>query len=138
MWSLASRIVVVLLFCKIVLDQIRAVREPRIATLFAFLGALTLVNVAYETGEMGCSLFDCSIQKNRSALQDTSEQRLCREGNRVNWRRAFLFAFCIFIVLNIVYSEDTLKNVAVMLCTFTFLYFYLNFDAYHRFSIWCR
>jgi hypothetical protein len=137
MLSLVFRIVAVVLFLKLVFDQFVATKSK---TLFALIVAIALVNVAYEMREMGCSVSDCSLKTNRAAQQDARgdcDRRLCREGGRVNWRRAYLLAFCVFLVLNFVYPDSFLKNVAIMVCVFALLYFYFNFDAYHRFAIWC-
>jgi hypothetical protein len=140
--SVALRVATVIGFSKIVFDQfVSSAQEPRAPAVFAFLIALALVNASYEGADMGCSVVDCTMKNNRLARGQDSrdcEQRLCREGNRVNWRRAYLLAFLMFLILNIAYPESTLRNAMLMVCLFAFLYFYMNFDAYHRFSIWCR
>ena len=60
----------------------------------------------------------------------------CREMNRLTWRRSIILAFIIFLIVNGLYPGSNL-NFIVFLLTLMLLYFFFNFDQYHRFKLIC-
>lgn len=90
----------------------------------------------------GCKylFFDCKYdsvleyKKNNSESPDKALS--CQESNRVCWRRSLMLSFMIFLILNIVNPSHT-TNFIVFILAWFLLYFYFNFDAYHRFGDLC-
>lgn len=136
------RTVSAIIFCKLLLDQFLAMGNSTDRTLFAFITSVALVNLAYESREMGCSLGDCKAETNRNARKDAptdGDARMCEEGKRVTWRRAYLLAYVILILLNLAFpASSPQKNMSLMMSIFVLLHFYFNFEAFHRFTIWCK
>lgn len=109
-----------------------------LSTLFLFTIALSIFTFIHETESIKCSPLGCSLDQNKEIYKETSLSPACLEVKRVNWRRAYLLAFIIFTVLNIVSLENIGTNFIVLLFSWFCLYWYFNFDNYHRFNLACE
>lgn len=109
-----------------------------ISSLFLFAIALSMFTFIHETESIKCSPLGCSLDKNKEIYKESSLSPACLEVKRVNWRRAYLLAFIIFVVLNVVSLENISNNFIILLFTWFCLYWYFNFDNYHRFNLACE
>lgn len=109
-----------------------------ISNVFLFAIALSIFTFIHETESIKCSPLGCSLDKNKEIYKETSLSPACLEVKRVNWRRAYLLAFIIFTLLNVVSLDTISKNFIVLLFTWFCLYWYFNFDNYHRFNLACE
>jgi uncharacterized protein YacL len=69
--------------------------------------------------------------------KDLSKWTACDELNRVCWRRALSISFIIFLISNSIYPNSLNNNFLLLLITTFILYFYFNYDIYHRFKAIC-
>lgn len=97
---------------------------------------LTLIAITYESRYMGCGLYDCEPKTNKHSLPQ--ESFACVESERVNWRRAEILSFLCFLVLFWLDPTDVPRHLVFFVIAWAILYFYFNFDQYHRSSIACR
>lgn len=109
-----------------------------VSSLFLFAIALSMFTFIHETESIKCSPLGCSLDKNKEIYKETNLSPACLEVKRVNWRRAYLLAFIIFTVLNLVSLENITVNFIVLLFSWFCLYWYFNFDNYHRFNLACE
>jgi hypothetical protein len=105
--------------------------------LFAITVAMGVLSVIYYMNDLGCSISDCSETKNSSV---TNGQTICNEANRITWRRSVMIAFIIFIFTNIVYPPPHWQksNLVIFLFVTSIMYFFLNFEQYHRYRLMCK
>jgi len=111
----------------------------RLCMLLFFI--LVCVCLYYESKTLGCTFSDCSLERNRATLNRSMAKMpsfACQESVRVNWRRANIIAFGLFVVLTILWTQDEAKNMIVYLLLWVILYFYFNFDQYHRSTLACQ
>ena len=108
-----------------------------IKTVILILILLTLTAVIYESQFYGCGLYDCSLSRNQETIIPTKSFS-CTESQRVNWRRAEILAFLVFIFLFLVNHDDLQKNLVVFVIVWFLLYFYFGFDQYHRSALACQ
>ncbi len=95
---------------------------------------ICVIALYYESNENGCSIYDCSDHTVIKSI--TTTNIACKENNRVSWRRSNILSFIVLIVLNSVHSNYN-ANLIVFFITWFLLYFYFNFDQYHRFRLLC-
>lgn len=102
--------------------------------IFILLFMICVIALYYESNENGCSIYDCSDHSVIKSI--TTTNIACKENNRVSWRRSNILSFIVLIVLNSVHSNYN-ANLIVFFITWFLLYFYFNFDQYHRFRLLC-
>ena len=112
--------------------------SPLERVLCVFICLLTLVAVTYESRALGCGLYDCQLETNQEVIQKSDKSYACMEASRVNWRRAEILAFIIFMILFL--GEPTLvkKHIVMFALIWAILYFYFNFDQFHRSTVACE
>lgn len=102
--------------------------------VFVLLFFIFVMALYYESNENGCSIYDCSDHTVTKSVKTTNVA--CKENDRVSWRRSNILSFIILAVLNSVHSNYNI-NLVVFFITWFLLYFYFNFDQYHRFRLLC-
>lgn len=107
--------------------------------LYILLSTIAIASLVYEFEVMGCTPSNCTLDRNRETVEKAlkTESFACQEANRVNWRRAFLLAFIPFLFLNGFQTRFEMNALTFMITLFV-LYFYFNFDAYHRSDLACK
>jgi len=123
-------------FLLMVLYQIYSLINPKSKMFYLFLLSLVFVAYSYEGDFIGCSYSNCTLDNNKKALNDNKEKIACQEVNRVNWRRSLLLAFSVFVVMNNITPFEV--NILPFILSFFVIYFYFNFDTYHRFNLACE
>jgi hypothetical protein len=120
--------------------QIIALEHHSNRVLYLLLSTIAIASLVYEFEVMGCTPNNCTLDRNRETVEKAlkTESFACQEANRVNWRRAFLLAFIPFLFLNSFQSTTFEMNILTFLITLFILYFYFNFDAYHRADLACK
>jgi hypothetical protein len=103
--------------------------------LYLIIIVLACIATKYETDSTGCGFFDCKDETSRSKLDKT--HLACNEMNRVCWRRAIILSTIVLLVSGIV-NENNKINLVIWFVLFFLLYFYFNFDQYHRFRVLCE
>ena len=98
--------------------------------LFILLFALN-----YEAHFLGCYPGNCELSTN---MEKIDGDFACQESRRVNWRRAFILSFIPVLVMNCFFIQDFNKHLIYFIIQFFLLYFYFNFDGYHRSSLACN
>lgn len=109
--------------------------------IYLLLSSIALLCLVYEFDFIGCSANNCSPDRNKETVEKSigQESFACQEAKRVNWRRSFLVAFIPFIFLNGFQTTTTFEtNTLTFFITLYIVYFYLNFDAYHRANVACN
>lgn len=101
--------------------------------VYACLSALTLIAAIYESRFMDCHFYSCPTSTTQTAQEFT-----CQESTRINWRRAEIISFLILLVVNLVHPKQYSPNLLIFLVSWALLYFYFNFDQYHRATQVCR
>lgn len=101
--------------------------------IYACLSAFTLIAAVYESRFMNCNVYHCP-----PSTTQTPEQFVCQESTRINWRRAEILAFMILVVVNLVHPKQYSPNLLLFIVSWALIYFYLNFDQYHRATQVCR
>lgn len=97
-------------------------------TLFISISVLSLLAISIE------------ILDNYQGERDIKDFNPCDEMNRVCWRRAMSLSFIILLILNNFYYryEGCLTaeaiNITIFFLIFFLLYFYFNWDQYHRYT----
>lgn len=119
-------------------NTIKMSQNQIISTLFLFSIVLSVFTFIHETKSIKCSPLDCSLEENKKLYTEGSLSPVCLEVKRVNWRRAYLLSFIIFTVLNLVSIDNISSNLVALLFTWFCLYWYFNFDSYHRFNLACE
>lgn len=125
-----------LLFLTVSYYAIRATQPKHKWGMIVFL--LTLLSVfALEMRDRGCSWGNC---KTDTAIPDfqTAKELACWEKDRVIWRKAFLMASVLFIILTIIQKSTLPMNTLVFVITFFMYYFWTNYDSYHHMGAFCR
>jgi hypothetical protein len=126
----------VILFCFLIILFKQLIHyQPYFRYIFILLFMICLIALYYESNENGCSIYDCS--DNTVSKSITTQNLACKENDRVSWRRANILSFIVLIALNSVHSNYN-ANLIIFFITWFLLYFYLNFDQYHRFRILCN
>jgi hypothetical protein len=126
--------------------------------IFALICSLTLVALYYESDFSGCSLNNCLDSNVRQKIGD-GKNLACQEMNRVCWRRSLILSFVVLIFINglifftnscdmpLLNDSTTLMsqnehrysiNFVIFMFIWFLLYFWFNFDQYHRFKIFCE
>lgn len=120
--------------------QIVALEHHSNRALYLLMCTIAVACVMYEFEVMGCTPSNCTLDRNRETVEKAlkKESFACQEANRVNWRRAFLLAFIPFLFLNSFRSTTFEMNILTFLATLFILYFYFNFDVYHRADLACK
>lgn len=130
-------------FCYLVFLQYIQISKstyPLAKQVFLLIVIVSLISFTYEANAVECSPTDCSLNRNKLLFKNGNgsvASVACNELERVNWRRAYLLSFVIFVVLNFVSSETIHINMIVLLFSWFILYWYFNFDTYHRFKVAC-
>jgi hypothetical protein len=122
---------------KVCFDHFTAYGESR--WLYALAVSLLVAAVSFEMQSGGCTLGKCKQSDNRDAggVAPTGREAMCAESRRVTWRVAYVLAFVVFTVLNMVYGARPRENLTVLLATWAFAQGTFGFLAFHRFGIWC-
>ena len=112
--------------------------KPINRVLYLFMASLAITAIIYESTFIGCTANNCTPDRNRETITGHKQQEsfACQEANRVNWRRAYLIAFIPFVLMNSIASFET--NVLTFIITLFVVYFYFNFDSYHRSYLACN
>lgn len=118
--------------------SIKQSQNKIVSNLFLFTIVLSIFTFIHETESIKCSPLGCSLELNKKIYKETSLSPACLEVKRVNWRRAYLLSFIIFVILNIVSITTISTNFVVLLFSWFCLYWYFNFDNYHRFNLACE
>ena len=103
--------------------------------IYLFLLSVAITAVVYESSFIGCTPDNCTLDRNREKVKQSQTSFACQESNRVNWRRAFLISFILFVFMNSISPFET--NLFIFIFCLFLTYFYFNFDAYHRFEVAC-
>lgn len=119
----------------IVVFQIFQIKPTINKIFYCILLCILLFALNYEAHFLGCYPGNCEISSNIEKIDDNFA---CQESNRVNWRRAFILSFIPVIVMNCFFIKDFNKHLIYFIIQFFLLYFYLNFDSYHRSSLACN
>lgn len=99
---------------------------------------LTFLSVfALELRDRGCTWGKCKTDTAIPKFQ-TAQELACWEKDRVIWRKAFLMATVVFVVLTVVQKTTLRINALVWFVTFFIYYFWTNYDAYHHMGAYCR
>lgn len=104
--------------------------------IYLLLITLLLIAITYESKFLGCSPGSCTLEKNKSVLS-SSQSFACSEAERVNWRRTYIISFIILFIFNCFALNNFELNLVYFLITWSLLYFYFNFEQYHRYSLEC-
>jgi hypothetical protein len=103
--------------------------------IFMFLCFLLLLALYYESMENGCGILDCT---DGSVQQNIDDKELaCRETDRVCWRRSLILSFIILVISNAI-NPNYGKNLSIFFFVWAILYFYFNFDQFHRYRVMCK
>ena len=119
----------------LVLFQIFQIKLPINKIFYCILLFILLFALTYESRFLGCYIGNCKLSGNIEKIDDNFA---CQESNRVNWRRAFIISFIPLFTMNCFFIEDFNKNLIYFIIQFFILYFYFNFDGYHRSSLACN
>jgi len=122
------------MFLFMILYQIYSLTKMKSKLFYLFLLSLAIVAFYYEGNSLSCSPNNCSLEKNKKSIK--GDKFACREVNRVNWRRSLLISFIVFAIMNNITPFDI--NILPFILSFFAIYFYFNFDTYHRFNIACE
>lgn len=112
--------------------------SPLQKILCVLICLLTLTAVTYESRALGCGLYDCQLETNHQVIKNSNKSFACMEASRVNWRRAEILAFIIFIILFLGEPTTVNKHVVMFALVWAILYFYFNFDQFHRCTVACE
>ena len=123
-------------FLLMIFYQIYSLSNTKNKMFYIFLLSLVIVAYSYEGDYIGCSYSNCNIDNNKKALLDNKEKIACQEVNRVNWRRSLILSFCVFVIMNNFTSFEV--NILPFFLSLFVIYFYFNFDSYHRFNLACE
>ena len=123
------------MFLLMILYQIYSLTNPKSKMFYLFLLSLAIVAYSYEGDFIGCSYSNCTLDNNKKTLIEKKEKIACQEVNRVNWRRSLLLSFSVFVLMNNITTFEV--NILPFILSFFVIYFYFNFDTYHRFNLAC-
>jgi len=123
------------MFLLMIFYQVYSLTNPKSKMFYLFLLSLVIVAYSYEGDYIGCSYNNCSLDNNKKTLMEKKEKIACQEVNRVNWRRSLLLSFLVFALMNNITSFEV--NILPFILSFFIIYFYFNFDTYHRFNLTC-
>ena len=122
--------------------SVKNTQNTVLSTLFLFAISLSIFTFIHETESIRCSPLGCSLDENKKIYTEDNKldeiSPACLETKRVNWRRAYLLSFISFTVLNLVSLDTISTNFVVLLFVWFVLYWYFNFDSYHRFNLACE
>ena len=124
------------MFLLMILYQIYSLSNQKSRMFYLFLLSLATVAYSYEGDFIGCSYNNCKLDNNEKALNGNKQNFACQEVNRVNWRRSLLLSFAVFVIMNNITPFE--MNILPFILSFFVIYFYFNFDTYHRFNIACE
>lgn len=105
--------------------------------ILILINLMVFIAFIYESKFLHCGIYDCSLTTNEHSIKST-ETFACQESSRVNWRRAIILAFIILCVLIVINENENNKNIVVFIIVWSLLYFYFNFDQYHRSTLACK
>lgn len=71
-------------------------------------------------------------------ISDYKQWTPCDDKDRIAWRRSIAIGFFCFLLVNYIYPQDTLKNVVLYILFVFILYFYFNWDQFHRYRNLCK
>jgi hypothetical protein len=125
-----------IVFLLMIFYQIYLLSNPKSKIFYIFLLSLVIVATSYEGEFIGCSPGNCSLDNNKKTLTGYKQKIACQEVNRVNWRRSLILAFSVFVIMNNITSFEA--NILPFFLSFFAIYFYFNFDTYHRFNLACE
>jgi hypothetical protein len=123
---------------KVCYDQFVSYGASKWLYALALVAVITAAKFEMEAG--GCSTQRCTQADNRSVgrvATQTGREAMCDESRRVTWRVAYILAFLVFTVLNMVHGNKPRENLTMLLATWMFAQGTLGFLAFHRFGIWC-
>jgi hypothetical protein len=119
----------------LVLFQIFLIKLPINKIFYCILLFILLFALNYEAYFLGCYPGNCELSTN---MEKIDGDFACQESRRVNWRRSFIISFIPLFTMNCFFIEDFNKNLIYFIIQFFILYFYFNFDGYHRSSLACN
>ena len=115
--------------------QINKIKDINLKMLFITLTFLLFFALISEGKDTRClPLFNCPDDFGKQFINNP-KKLACTERHRVNWRRALIIAYFILLVINIINYQN--YNFIIFLFTFSSIYYYLNFDQYHRYHQAC-
>lgn len=109
--------------------------EGQYRLLYVLLFFMFLLALYYETMSNGCGIIDCSDKTVENSID--TKNLACRENDRVSWRRSMILSFIILTMTNFINTNYQI-NLILFFMVFLLLYFYFNFDAFHRFRVLCN
>lgn len=110
--------------------------NSRNRVLYLFMISIGITALIYESTFLGCTANNCTLERNRETTAKQTESFACQEANRVNWRRAYLISFILFVIMNSVAPFEITLFMFVL--TLFITYYYFNFDSYHRTYLACQ
>lgn len=111
--------------------------NPKNRVLYLFMTSIAITALIYESTFLGCTTNNCTLERNRDTVsKQTEESFVCQEAKRVNWRRAYLISFILFVIMNTIASFET--TLLMFFITLFITYYYFNFDSYHRTNLMCE
>lgn len=110
--------------------------SPKNRVLYLLMTSIGITALIYESTFLGCTANNCTLERNRETASKQTESFACQEANRVNWRRAYLISFVLFVIMNTVASFET--TLLMFVLTLFITYYYFNFDSYHRTYLMCE
>jgi hypothetical protein len=125
-----------ILFLIMIFYQVYSLTNKKSKIFYLFLLSLAIVAYSYEGDFIGCSYNNCTLDNNKKTLNGHKEKIACQEVNRVNWRRSLLLSFSVFVIMNNITPFEI--NILPFILMFFAIYFYFNFDTYHRFNLACE
>lgn len=125
-----------IMFLLMIVYQVYSLTNMKIKVFYLFLLSLAAVAYSYEGEFIGCSYKNCRLDNNEKALNGKKEKFACQEVNRVNWRRSLILSFVVFVIMNNITPFEI--NLLPFILSFFIIYFYFNFDTYHRFNLACE
>jgi hypothetical protein len=123
----------ILLFLLLSLKQLQSYNGSY-RIIYLIIIVLSVIAIKYEIDATGCSFFNCKDETTGTKIDKTN--LACGEMNRVCWRRAIILSTFVLILLGVI-NENNKMNLVIWFVLFFLLYFYFNFDQYHRFRVLC-
>lgn len=106
--------------------------------IFILILIIVIIAMSYESRESGCNFLKCQDEDVIKIISKNYDDLACKEMSRVCWRRAIILSFVVLLILNIFYKDNQVMNLMIFICVWFLLYFWFNFDQYHRFRVLCK
>lgn len=108
---------------------LRSITDPKLKMLYIIFPILLFIAYNKEADDSGCKGGACSSLPEKDIV--------CTEAKRVAWRRAYMVSFIVFYFFSVTQERQTYYNVYLFMAVWLLLYFYINYEQYHRFQIFC-